>query len=116
MQKYLNELSKWCDTWGLTINPSKTFMQMFTKKRVSSPILRINQQVIQGKREIRLLGLIFDSPLLSWKPHIEDTRINCIKRMNCLKSLSSTNYGASFKMLRLFYISYIRAKTDYMGQ
>ena len=113
LQKYLNDLSRWCDEWGLTISPSKTFMQMYTRKRISSPILRINQNVIQYKREIRLLGLIFDSPLLSWKAHIEDTRINCIKRMNCLKSLASTNYGASFKMLRLFHISYIRAKADY---
>ena len=36
----------------------------------------------------------------------------CLKRIDLMKVISSVTWGASSKILRLFYISYIRAKID----
>ena len=45
--------------------------------------------------------------------HIKVLIYECIRRTDILKSLASSKWGASTRILRLFYISYIRAKIDY---
>ena len=113
MQRYLNKFSKWCREWGLCINPGKTYLQMFTRKRVSIPILRINDKVIEHVKEKRLLGLILDAPRLTWSAHINYLKINCMKRVSLMKTFASTKWGASMVIMRQFYISYIQAKINY---
>jgi ribonuclease HI len=88
-------------------------MQHFTKKRIKCPILRMKNNVIAYQQTQRLLGLFFDSPTLTWKPHIEYLKADCSKRTDLLKSLSSVTWGSSGIVLRRFYIAYIRAKLAY---
>ena len=113
MQTYLNELAKWCDKWGLCINPGKTYLQMFTRKRVRIPILRIKNKVIENKKEKRLLGLIFDAPYLTWSAHINYLKTNCIKRISLMKTFAYAKWGASMVVMRQFYLAYIQAKINY---
>ena len=61
----------------------------------------------------KLLGIFYDSPLLSWKLHIDYLHAECLKRIHLMKVISSAAWGASSKILRLFYITYIRAIIDY---
>ena len=70
------------EKWWLEINPSKTVVQIFTKKRIEIPLLRMKEPVIENKKQQRLLGMIFDSPNLTWKPHIEYLIVDCMQRMN----------------------------------
>ena len=51
MQHYLNQFTEWCRVWGLCINPEKTYCQMFTRKRIQTPILRIENRIIEHKKE-----------------------------------------------------------------
>ena len=57
--------------------------------------------------------MIFDSPNLTWRSHIEYLRMDFMQRMKIMKVMASTKWGASTKIMRLFYIAYIRAKLDY---
>lgn len=113
MQQYIQKFAEWADRWGLIINPQKTKMQHFTKKRMTCPILRIHNQVIEYVKEQRILGMIMDSPSLNWKAHIDYVKSDCLKRLDLIKVFSSPSYGASTRILRNFYISYVRAKLDY---
>ena len=80
---------------------------------LQSPIIRLNREVIKYRKVHKLLGLFYDSPKLNWKAHIDYLRVECLKRMDIMKTISSPTWGASSKVLRMFYITSIRAKIDY---
>jgi len=113
MQSYLDTLGWWFEEWRFTVNVSKTKFQLFTRRRVGPPSLKLGGQVIESVREQRLLGVIFDSPRLTWKAHVDHLVANCTRRINIMKTFSSPSWGASHPILRQFYISYIRAKLSY---
>ena len=99
--------------WGMVINANKTYMQYYTRRRIKYPVLRINNEIIKYKKCHKLLGIFYDSPHLKWKNHIDYLHVECTRRMDIMKAVASPNWGASSKILRVFYISYIRAKLDY---
>ena len=114
MQRHLNEFVKWTEQWGLIVNPEKSALQYFSGKRgLKYPIIRIKNIHVQYKKQQRLLGVIFDSPKLDWRPHVKELLSDCSQRINMMKAISSTTYGASFEVLRMFYVAYIRSKLDY---
>ena len=53
--------------------------------------------------------MIFDSPNFTWRSHIEYLKMDC----KIMKVMASTKWDESTKIMRLFYIAYIRAKLDY---
>uniref|UniRef100_A0A6A7FTX6 RNA-directed DNA polymerase from transposon X-element n=1 Tax=Hirondellea gigas TaxID=1518452 RepID=A0A6A7FTX6_9CRUS len=113
LQNYLNLFVSWAETFGIIINPEKTFTQHYTRKRINCPVIRIKNKIIQYVKNQKLLGIILDSPSLTWKAHIEYLKVDCTRRMNILKTMSSVTWGSSTKVLRKFYIAYIRAKINY---
>lgn len=113
MQNYLSEIEEWFNHWQFTVNSSKTKMQYFTRRRIQPPIITYEDQQILPVKEQRLLGVILDAPRLTWRAHCSFLVSNCTKRIGIMKSLSSVNFGASFKILRTFYIMYIRSRLAY---
>ena len=113
IQEYLNLFDNWCKRWGLRINSKKTYVQMFTRKKIQPPIVRLANRVLEYKKEKKLLGLILDSPTLTWKCHINNLKTNCCRRLDVMKAIASTNWGASGTVLRQFYLLYIQSKLDY---
>ena len=114
LQEYLRIFEKWTEEWGLLINPQKCVVQHFTKNnRELYPILRLKGRTLVYKKDHKLLGMIFDSPKLTWKNHIEYLIRDCKKRLDVMKVLSSSVWGSTAKTLRMLYITYIRSKIDY---
>ena len=113
LQKYLNIFDRWTEDWGLLINPDKCVIQHYTKNPVSPPVLRIKNRIIKYSKIHTLLGMDFDSPRLKWDDHIKQLSDNILRRLDIMKALSSSCWGANAKVLRMFYVSYIRAKLDY---
>ena len=113
MQRYLNSFQEWVEEWGLEVNLNKTYFQYFTKKRMATPIIRMNNRVLKYNKVQKILGLNFDSPRLTFKNHIDTLKADCLRRINIMKALSSNTLGASSRVLRQFYIAYIRSKIDY---
>ena len=87
-------------------------MQYFSRKRISFH-LKINEVEIEKVSEHRLLGMIIDMPYLNWRKHVNNIIYEGYKRINIMKTLSSTTWGASPKILRTLYIAFIRAKLEY---
>ena len=69
--------------------------------------------MIEPVREQRLLGIMFDAPRLTWRSQVDHLIVNCSRRLGIMKSFSSPTFGASYVVLRRFYIAYIRAKLCY---
>jgi len=113
MQSYLDTLGWWFDEWKFTVNSTKTKMQCFTRKRAAPVSLLLCNMEIESVRAQRLLGVMFDAPRLTWKSQVEHLVANCTRRINIMKSFSSPTWGASYIVLRRFYVAYIRAKLCY---
>lgn len=56
------------DRWGFKCNVDKTECIMFTKKKKFKPTVKIKDQIVPYKKEIKYLGLIFDK-VLNMNPH-----------------------------------------------
>ena len=69
LQKYTDQLKIWTTKWGLKISSTKTKVQHFTKKRVSHPSILLDGSLIKYSKQQKLLGIIFDSPHLTWNSH-----------------------------------------------
>ena len=114
IQKYINLLSEYFQKWGMSVSEDKTKMQIFTKnKNPSTCTIKLKNKTIPLVKNKKLLGLIIDAPKMTFKDHIEALTINIKKRIDIMKSIASTKWGASTKILKLFYITYVRAKIDY---
>ena len=93
---------------------SKSYVQYFTKKRITSPqSLKYGDVPIPYAKLHKFLGLHFDSPLLTWKTHIEELVRNCHRRINVMRASSSKAWGADRKTLLLIYKTFVRSKIDY---
>ena len=99
--------------WGLNVNPSKSSVQWFSRERGVDISIKINDVIISCVQEQKLLGVILDMPLLTGRQHIQYIISDGYRRVDLMKALSSTSWGASSKILRLFYVAYIQSKMEY---
>lgn len=113
LQRYLDNFVQWASDWGMVLSPTKTVLQIFTRRKIIPPNIHLDGNLLQYEKEKKLLGLIFDAPILTWRAHVEYLRSRCIKKINMLKSLASPKWGASSKILKIFYTGFIRSQIDY---
>ena len=114
IQKSLNKIETWCDQWGFTISIKKTTAVIFTH-RLKFEIkheLKLNNAKIQLSKSVKFLGLIFDSKL-SWKEHVTYIKEKCDKRLNLLRSVTGSQWGASKACLLTMYSALIRSVIEY---
>jgi hypothetical protein len=102
LQIYIDEISSWLTENGLKLNPTKSKMQVFTRKRNTTVSIKLQENEVTIVQEQKVLGVIFDAPHLTWKKHMEYVLVDCRRRADILRSLSSTTWGAAYKQLRVF--------------
>ena len=73
LQASVNEFYKWCNTWKLTIQPTKTEMLYFSphprKKYKKKIAIQVEDTIIKPIVAARYLGVIFDHQL-KWRSHM----------------------------------------------
>ncbi len=71
MQGSFRVVDNWCKTKGLSINPEKTEVVLFTRKRKTEGIERLEQQVVKLNlsKEVKYLDTILDDKLM-WKAYM----------------------------------------------
>jgi hypothetical protein len=72
------------------------------RKQHNDPKLYISGSKIPVVDEAKVLGIIFDKKL-SFIPHIKQLKTKCLKALNLLKVLSSTNWGSNSSSLLKLY-------------
>ncbi len=70
MQGSLRVVDSWCKTKVLSDNPEKTEVLLFTTKRKTEGVKRLEYQGVKLNltREVKYLGVILDK--LTWKAHV----------------------------------------------
>ena len=69
VEKSLDTIMKWLKKSGLKVNQDKTDLCLFFKHDTAPIIIKIGDSILQTKREINVLGVLFDSKL-KWPNHV----------------------------------------------
>ena len=103
---------------GFKISSIKTKRIIFSQKRTLKTDhlnLAMFGHKIEFVKQIKLLGMIFDTKLL-WDAHITNLIYKCKKDINLLRLVSATTFGADKLTLLNLYKSLILSKLDYGAQ
>ncbi|CAB0039097.1 unnamed protein product [Trichogramma brassicae] len=93
MQLILKKVDKWCSETGLTVNPAKTELVIFTRKhRVEQCAnLTLRGSRIEARESAKYLGIILDRKL-KWKEHTEfQVRKFCTALWACRRAVGVTH-------------------------
>jgi hypothetical protein len=115
IQSALNNLSKWTRRKGFRISLEKTIAMHICRKRNHDhrdPQIRSNGQTLEVKNTHNILGITFENRL-TWKAHITEPKEKAAKRMNVLRSLARTNWGADQGMLLPIHEMFILLALEY---
>ncbi|CAF2082225.1 unnamed protein product, partial [Rotaria magnacalcarata] len=116
IQDAINQLEAFTKIMGFIINPEKSKIMIFTRKRIC---LEKITNVYMGTTKIpfvtehTVLGMTLDSPRLTWGKHIKKLKTDCLSRLQTLKAVSGTSWGADRKTLKIFYNSFVLSKLNY---
>ena len=114
LQLCLNKIQNWADTNGFKFSRTKTACVHFCNKRKhhDDPKLELDGSPIKVLKEVKFLGVIFDSKL-NFVPHITMLKEKCVKALDVIKVVANTKWGADKNTLLHLYRSLIRSKLDY---
>ena len=112
MQTALDYIQSWCDKWGFKISIAKSSFVLFHKGKSKNVSLSLNGNPLKAQKKVKFLGMIFDSKL-TWKDHIDYLVEKCQKRINILKVLSGSKWGANKETMVIVYKTLVRSLLDY---
>ena len=114
LQLHLNRIEDWGDNNGFKFSQSKTVCVHFCRRRGlhPDPYLVLYDNPIPVKKETKFLGILLDSKL-TFVPHIKGLKKKCVKALNLLRVVSSTDWGGDRIVLLHLYRALIRSKLDY---
>ena len=113
VQRYVDRLAMFFEQWGFKLSSEKTVAILFTRNRHCSADdinLTIGRKIIKVEKTVRFFGVIFDREhLLTWAPHIKRIEERCNNRLNLMRVMTGTRWGASKKFLLIVYKALIRS-------
>lgn len=113
-QRLLTVIEQWSLHQKLRLSPKKTEIVVFTRRRAWNPPyqLRIYQQPIQLRQQVRYLGVILNEKLC-WKPNCVDrARRAMVSLIQCQRMVGKT-WGLSSSKMTYIYKAIIRPMLSY---
>jgi hypothetical protein len=93
---------------------NKCCYTIFTSKNLNQKFdLRLSGEKIKYESTPKFLGITFD-PKLTFKPHIENVKERCLKRVNIIKIISHKSWKLKTSTLVTTYYTLVRSVIDYM--
>lgn len=97
------------------MSAAKTVCVLFANdgrlKTQMKPIV-VNNTAIKVEKAAKFLGVVFDERL-TWKQHFDHVISKCKTRLNLMRSITGTTWGASKASLLLIYRALIRSVLEY---
>lgn len=113
MQNALNVVNDWSKKENLRVNPSKTTLIPFTRRRKLNLIApTLNGTQINFSSETKYLGIVLDRKL-TWNPHLTRTTERATVAYWCCKRLLGKTWGLSPKLIYWSYRTIIRPLVTY---
>ncbi|XP_057333529.1 uncharacterized protein LOC130672801 [Microplitis mediator] len=103
MQRALDLVQNWCTDRSLKVNPNKTEMVLFTKKRkhkLNAP--SIFDTELKFSTEVRYLGVTLDNKL-TWRSHIRKQAQKATVTFWACRRIFGTTWGLKPKLVRWIY-------------
>lgn len=99
---------------GLGLNPSKTTLVTFSRKRKLERIrpIHLNGITIKQEKEVKYLGLTLDSKLL-WKQHAENVVNKATRALMICRNLAGKSWGCKPDILTWMYTMIVRPSITY---
>ncbi|RMZ94361.1 RNA-directed DNA polymerase from mobile element jockey-like, partial [Brachionus plicatilis] len=113
INKYTNQLELWLIKWKMKISIEKSCSVVFSryKKESDNLNLKIYGNKIVSQKEIKFLGIKFDSKL-NFNILVDEIKERCNKRLNIIKILSNKKWGLNQNKGNL-YKSLVGSILDY---
>lgn len=103
LQDSTNELISWSNLSGFRFAPIKTsLIQIDQRKKKETISVNIGSHSIKNKTQVKIFGTILHSKAL-WLPYILHIKKSYIPRINIIKILSLTFWGANTGTLLKIY-------------
>ena len=113
LSKALKLIEAWCSKWRIKLNAGKTQLIVFSVGPKPELIdLELFGEPIIQTQTAKLLGILFDRRL-SFKDHMKDLMTKVYRRLNLLKLLKGTNWGARPCTILKAYKCFIRPVLEY---
>jgi hypothetical protein len=114
IQWALLSVEEWCGEHGLTVNPGKTGLVAFTRKRKLPGFFepKLFGVPLQRSRSIKYLGVILDQRL-TWKEHIEAKVGKARNMMWACRRACGRRWGLRPRVVYWLYTSVIRPSLAY---
>jgi hypothetical protein len=105
IQWVLHTVELWCGGLGLSVNPDKTGLVAFTRKRKLTGFFepRLFGKTLQHSMSVKYLGVIMDSHL-TWKEHVD---VKVKKAQNSMWACGVT-WGLKPRVVHWLYVAIIR--------
>ena len=115
-QRILREIESWCNERDLSVNPLKTEMVLFTRRRKIDNLLPIYfyGKEIQLNSKVKYLGVWLDSKL-NWKVHIDSKCQKALLSFYQVKKVVGKIWGVSPKVVHWIYTAIVRPMIAYAG-
>ena len=115
IQKQLNNMAKFLSANGFKISASKSQAVLFTNNSVkrSGPIPdSVSAKKLSHSQMATFLGIVLDAKL-NWSAHTEAIKTRYMKRLNAVRAISGSPWGANKSNLLQVYRATIRPLLDY---
>ena len=113
MQNALNYTHSWCIKEGMNINPSKTTIVPFTRRRNTSlRVLHLDKKPLEFAEEVKYLGLTLDRKL-TWNAHVEQIIIKATSAFWTCKRTLGKSWGLRPKMIHWIYLAIVKPRITY---
>lgn len=109
MQQAFKIVENWCKMSGLSVNPGKTNLILFTRKSSVKPkqLPVLYGQPVELTNQVKYLGVILDKKLL-WNIHLEDKIGKTLRSFWQCRNIIGKSWGLSPKMTRFVYTQMVR--------
>lgn len=115
LQRDLHMLHAYCNLWKLKINNKKTVYSIFTlshKIATKTLNLKLENEQLNKENNPVYLGVKLDIRM-TLNEHLENVKKKASMRLNLVKRLATTTWGANKQTLRQIYLGYVRSIMDY---
>ncbi len=114
LQEAVNNVVNWGRKNGLSFNPKKTKMVLFTKKKkkIATPHILIGEEMLESSDSFKYLGVEMHRSL-TWTRHITERTNRCKFLLLKCKGLIGQKWGLSPDKVEWIHKSIIRPKISY---
>ena len=115
LRKALATIGAYCNFWKLKINSQKSVYSIFTRSHINAARnlnLTIDGNPLNKVGNPAYLGVTLDRQL-TMKTFLQNLKDKASKRLNLVKCLATTKWGANKSTLRHIYLGYVRSAMDY---